>query len=109
MSLVQFLIIGLVILFLIKTTSDFKKKRISLYSFLFWLFLWAVIFITALAPQITEFIAKIVGIKRGTDVAVYFSILFIFFLLFKVISRLEVIDHEITKIVRRIALEDKEK
>jgi hypothetical protein len=106
MTLVQFLIAGLIILFLIKTLSDFKKKRISRSNFLFWFFLWLAILIVALMPQVTNFLAELIGVKRGTDVATYFSILIIFFILFKVLSRLEKINQEITEIVRHISTKE---
>jgi hypothetical protein len=106
MTLVQFLIAGLIILFFIKTLSDFNKKRISRSNFLFWFFLWLAILIVALMPQVTNFLAELIGVKRGTDVATYFSILIIFFILFKVLSRLEKINQEITEIVRHISTKE---
>jgi len=109
MTLIQFLIAGLIILFLIKTVSDFKKKRISSSNFLFWFFLWLIILITAFIPQVTNFLAELIGAKRGTDVATYFSILIIFFILFKILSRLERINQEITEIVRRITFKEQDK
>ena len=109
MSLVQFLIAGLITLFLIKTISDFKKKRIGRSNFLFWFFLWLIILIVAFIPQVTNFLAELIGVKRGTDVATYFSILIIFFILFKVLSRLEKTDQEITEIIRHITFKERDK
>ena len=109
MTLVQFLIAGLIILFLIKTVSDFKKKRISRSSFIFWFCLWLIILIVAFIPQVTNFLAGLIGVKRGTDVATYFSILIIFFILFKIISRLERINQEITEIIRHITFKRQDK
>lgn len=104
MVLVQFLIIILIILILIKTTANFKKNRISLPTFLFWLTLWLVILIIALLPQVTGFLAKFLGVKRGVDAIIYLSIISIFFILFRIVIRLEKMKQEITEIVRHLTL-----
>lgn len=104
MTLVQFLIIALSILVLYRTILGFKRKRVTPKTFIFWLGLWIAVIILAILPQITDFLSEILGVGRGVDVAVYFSILLIFFLLYKIIVRLEKIEHEITEIVRQIAL-----
>ena len=102
---VQFLAVILIILVLIKTIVDFKKNKITPSAFLFWLTLWLVILVVVVLPQVTVFLAMLLGIGRGMDVAVYFSILFIFFILFKIIARLEKMKQEITKIVQEDALQ----
>ena len=109
MTLIQFLAVGLVILILIKTIADFKKNKITLAYFLFWMGLWLVILIVAVLPQITGFFAKLLGVGRGVDVAIYFAIIFIFFILFEIITRLEKIKQEITEIVRHLALKNPKK
>lgn len=109
MTLVQFLAIGLVILILIKTISDFKKNKITFPIFLFWLGLWLIVIIVAALPRVTLPLAKLLGVGRGIDVTVYFSILFIFFILFKIITTLEKMKQEITEIVRHLSLKNSRK
>ena len=109
MMLVQFLAAGLIILIIVKTLADFKKNKINRRGFLFWLTLWLVMLVMVIQPQVTGFLAGFLGVGRGIDVAVYFSILLIFFILFKIIADLEKIRHEITEIVRHFALKDADK
>jgi hypothetical protein len=104
MHLVQFLFIVLAALFFYRAIANLKKKKITLKGFIFWACLWAIMIIVAISPGTTNFLSKILGIGRGVDVAVYFSILLIFFLIYKIGIRLEKIEHEITKIVRQDAL-----
>jgi len=104
MHLVQFLFIALAILFFLRTVANLKRKKITLKGFMFWAGLWMMIIIVAVLPGTTNFFSKILGIGRGVDVAVYFSILLIFFLIYKIGIRLEKIEHEITKIVRQDAI-----
>ncbi|MDD5145559.1 MAG: DUF2304 family protein [Candidatus Pacebacteria bacterium] len=107
MTLIQIIGAGFVILIIIKTASDFKKKKLNLPAFLFWTFIWTVILVVAFLPQVTNFFANLLGVGRGIDVAIYFSILIIFFILFQIISRLETMKREITEIVRHISLKEK--
>lgn len=106
MTPIQILVIGLVILLLIKTLVDFKRNKITSIVFLFWLTLWLIILIVAIFPQVIGFLEnRLLGAGRGIDAVVYFSILLIFFLLFKIIARLEKIKQEITEIVRENAFQ----
>lgn len=108
MLFVQILIIAFVALVIIRTVLGVKKGAVSLKRSLFWLGFWAIILIISLLPQVTIFLAKFLGINRGTDVAVYFSILFIFFIIFEIIIKLEKIEKNITVIVRNLALKNPE-
>lgn len=110
MTQLQLLVAFLVILPLIKTVADFKKNKITLSVFLFWLILWLVILMVTVLPQVTGFLEnRLVGAGRGIDAVIYLSILFIFFILFKIIVRLEKIKQEITEIVRHLALKNPKK
>ena len=106
MTLIQFLAVGLTLLLFFKTFSDFKKKKITPRAFIVWEGLWLAMAIIALLPQVTTPLAKISGLERGIDIVVYFSILFLFFFLFKIIAALGEINYKITQIVRRLALKN---
>ena len=108
MTFIQFLAVGLTLLLFSKTFSDFKKKRITPRAFIVWTGLWLAMTIIAVIPQVTAPLVKVSGVDRGIDVVVYFSILFIFFILFKIITALGEINYKITKIIRHLALKDSE-
>jgi small membrane protein len=107
MTLIQFLIISLAFLVLFRTAVNFKKNKITFKLFIFWLAIWGAVIIVAFLPQITNPLSRILGVGRGVDVAIYFAIVLIFFLLYKIMARLEKIDNEITKIVRERALKNR--
>jgi len=109
MVLLQFLIIILIIIILVKTADNFRKNKISLPTFLFWLALWLIILVVAFFPQLTGFLAELLGVRRGVDVIIYLSIISIFFILFRIIIRLEKIKQEITEIVRHLSLKEPRK
>lgn len=108
MTLIQILAIAFTVLILLKTASDFKKKRIEAKVFVFWTAIWLAVIIVAALPYVTAPLAKLMGVGRGIDVAVYFSVLFIFFIIFKIVSKLTKIDREISEIVQNLALKEKD-
>jgi len=109
MTLIQILAIFLASSILIKTIFDFKKNKITLPVFLLWVILWSAIIVVAVLPQVTVFLDKLLGKGRAFDAIIYFSIFFIFYILFKIVTRLEKIEANITTIIREIALRDKDK
>lgn len=82
----------------------YRQKRIGLFSFLLWLPLWSGVVVVILFPNISVTIARVLGIGRGADLAMYLGIVLIFYLLFRVAVRLERMEREITQIVRHLAL-----
>lgn len=110
MTLIQFSSVFLAVLMMIKTAADFKKNKVTLPVFLFWIILWLVIITVAVLPQVTGFLDKLLsGENRGLDAIVYFSIFFIFYIIFKIIAKLDRIEREITEIIRHLALKNPKK
>jgi len=107
MLFIQFLIIAFALFVISRIILTFKRGKISPKSLLFWLGLWLTIPVVFLLPQTTSYIAEILGFWRGADVAVYFSIILIFYLIFRIFVKFEKIDSNITTITREIALQDK--
>ena len=107
MNFIQFLIIALSLSVIIKVISSFKKRSISLRSLLFWVALWSAVLLVFLLPKTADYLAKMLGFWRGADVAVYFSVILIFYLIFRIFVKLEKIESDITAIVREIALKEK--
>jgi len=108
MVFIQLLIIVFAALVVLKIISSFQKKEISFKMLVFWLSLWLMILIVVLLPQTTALLAKMLGVWRGTDVMIYLSVVMIFYLLFRIFVKLEKIESNITVIVRKIALNNKE-
>lgn len=94
---------------LIKTIADFKKNKITLPVFLFWTILWSLIIVITALPQALGFVDKLFGEGRALDAITYFSIIFIFYILFKIAARIDSIESNITTIIREITLKNKDK
>ncbi len=100
----------LLVLFLVFAFSRVVLRRqegaISLGSFLFWAGVWLLAATGIIQPDFTTYIAKGIGIGRGADVVIYLSILIIFYLLFRTHIMIENLHHDITRIIRNLALKD---
>ncbi len=78
-------------------------------EFFIWLIFWLLVLTATFWPKLTDKLANFVGVGRGVDLMIYLSIIVLFFAVFKIIIKLKQIDRNITKIVREVALKDKEK
>lgn len=104
LSLAQIFLLSLAVLVTLVVIARYRQRRIGTRSLLLWLLLWSVAAFVILFPDTTVEVAQLLGIGRGTDLVLYLSVIFIFYLLFRVIVRFERIDREITLIVRTLAL-----
>ena len=86
-----------------------KRGTLKILGFLFWItvFLGAIIFI--IDPGLTGRLAKLLGIGRGADVVIYFSIALLFYLLFRIYIYIEDLKHEITELISQLALKEDKK
>ena len=81
-----------------------KDGALSLKNFIFWAGLFVVALIGVIQPELTTFVAQELGINRGSDVVVYASILLMFYLIFRTNVLLENLRHDLTELVRKLAL-----
>lgn len=104
---------GVIILFVLFALSRlilrFKDSSISVFELIAWGVFWAIVVVITLVPQITNYLANLVGVGRGVDVVVYISIILLFYGFFRMSVKLENIESDITKLVRKEALKKKTK
>ena len=86
----------------------YMRLRSGLFDIiLIGLFFVAGIFFT-LFPETTNDIAHFVGVSKGANLLLYSAILFLFFLILKLYSRLRKIEQKFTEFVRNKSLEEAE-
>ncbi len=81
-----------------------RKSEISKGEFAFWSLLWIVIIIISVIPRTTNFLAQIVGIGRGADLALVIAVILLFYLNFRLYVKISNTEQEITRLVRELAL-----
>lgn len=81
-----------------------NEKLLSVRGLIFWILCWVTVIVVVLRPDFASTVAHTFGIGRGADFFVYISIALIFLLLFRLHIKIESINRDITKIVRKDAL-----
>lgn len=81
-----------------------KEGGITFGAFLFWSGLWILATFSVLNPEFTTYLAKLIGIGRGTDVVIYASIVLVFYLIFRTNVMIENLRHEISKLTSEITI-----
>lgn len=109
MALIQIIFIVFLFFALSRVILRFRGGQIRINEFLF----WSAVFITAIfgvfVPEEFSRFARVLGIGRGVDLIIYVSIVILFYLVFRLYVLLEGVRHEITELVRKIALENNPK
>jgi hypothetical protein len=72
----------------------------------FWILFWLFAVGAVLWPNSTTIIANKFGIGRGTDFVLYVSMALIFYLLFKMNVKIESVGRDITRVVRKKAIDE---
>jgi hypothetical protein len=109
--MVQKIIALIVIIFFIARLFWQKKKdEVNNAEFVFWIFFWvlaaaAIIFI----KSIDRFVAGLGFSATGINVLFYIAVVLLFYIIFRLRLRIEKIERNITKIVREVALKEKDR
>jgi hypothetical protein len=108
-TLVQVAIIIFAIFAWSRAMLRMRDKHISLGEFSFWSLIWIAVIFVALFPFVITRISWALGIERGVDLAIYVSIILLFYLMFRLYVGLDNQNKEITKLVREISIKDVKK
>ncbi|MBI4215209.1 MAG: DUF2304 domain-containing protein [Parcubacteria group bacterium] len=109
MTLFQWFALFIILLVLIKILTKYRHKELPLQWLLFWLLLWGAAIVLIVLPETSSFLARYFGIGRGVDLIIYGALGLIFYILFRLVIRIEKMERNITEIVRYIALTNEDK
>ncbi len=108
MLVIQIILVVFIVFAVSRAVLKLREKKLTMKWFLVWLFFWAAVTVVILRPNVASRLASLVGVTRGVDLLVYLSILALFYIAFRILVKIEHIEQEITKVVREIALRNKE-
>lgn len=108
MTLIQIFLVVFFALAIVKVIGRYRAKDITARGALFWLLFWIAGAIIVILPNFTFYFANLVGVRRGADLVVYIALAILFFLLFGLMSKIERLNKEMTRLVRKIALRQTE-
>lgn len=104
---------GIVVLFAVvalwRIVARYRREEIGRLELVTWSGFWVVVAIAAQFRRTADRIAQFLGVERGVDLFVYLSLFVVFFMLFKMAVRQRRQEREITKIVRKVALDETDK
>ncbi len=103
--LIQYLLVLIFFYGLSRSIVKFNKKELSKTNLTVWIILWLVGIVVVLIPDITFSIARVFGVGRGADLVIYISLAILFLVVFRLVTKTEKLERDITKLSRNIALE----
>ena len=101
---IQIVLLIFILFALSRVLMRMREKVVSTQTAFFWIAIWVAALIGILLPKTTTKVAEFFGVGRGVDVIVYISLALLFYLVFRIYVMIEDLRHEITEIVRHIAL-----
>ncbi len=90
----------------------FKKKEMRRIELFFWFIIWILVLVALYIPErFIQDVSQAFGIQRGMDFLIYISIIFLFYMVFRIYAKMDRIEQNLTQIVRNDAInkEDKKK
>ncbi|MFH1111512.1 MAG: DUF2304 family protein [Patescibacteria group bacterium] len=108
MSAIQILILLFALFMWWRIYLRFKSNELTLREFVEWFILWFAVALLTIVPDTSSYLASILGVGRGVDLIVYLALLVIFYLNFRIFMRLEKNERQLAKVVRVIALKEKQ-
>ena len=109
LSLTQIFLAFFLLFALSRVFLRLRSSELSIIGFIFWSGIFGLAAIVVLFPGLTSGLARALGIGRGSDVVLYISIILLFYLVFRLYIYIEDLRHDITKIVKKIALKENDK
>lgn len=108
MSIIQVLIIVFALFAITRTVLQFKRGVVTRSWLFFWILFWLAAGVVAVLPQTADAVARLVGVGRGADAVIYASLIAIFYLIFRLYVKIEQVEGEITRLVRKLSMDDLE-
>lgn len=103
---IQYILLAILFFAISRVYLRVRDGSISFTAFVFWMGLFFTIGATVIDPLYTTYLAKQLGIGRGVDILIYVSVIVLFYLVFRTNIMLENLRHELTRLVREIALQN---
>lgn len=101
----QIIALIIILFFILRLFWQKQKNLISKNEFIFWVLFWLLSMgLVFSLKKIDQFVANLGFSSSGINVLFYLSIVFLFYIIFRLRLRMEKIERNITKIVREIAL-----
>jgi hypothetical protein len=108
MNAIQIVLICFAFFAMSRVVLRYRRGGMRMLQLALWMLFWVGVVVVAVHPDTTGLFARWLGVGRGVDIAMYLSILMIFYLLFRSFAKIEDLDRQLTRVVRADALREME-
>src|SRR3990167_5791873 len=105
---IQWIIIVFILFAIFKAWRAYAGGGLDRRKLLWWTVFWLAAAVVILLPQTATLLANILGVGRGVDLALYISVVVLFYVLFTMSRRVDRLEKSLTDLVREIALKNAE-
>ena len=98
--------IGVVLFILPDIYSSYKKKNLTTFGALLWLFFWLVGLVIIWFPELIGLIGEFMGVERSIDALVYIGIVYLLYASLRQKISINELSKEITLLSRKLALKE---
>jgi small membrane protein len=109
MSAIQIVLVAFAVFAFSRAVIGLRRGTLTVAPFVLWSLFWAAVVVVALRPETTAAVARVFGVGRGADLAIYLALMLVFFLLFRLFAKIEDLERQLTQFVRAQALKDLDK
>lgn len=82
----------------------YLKQKQSLITVILWTVLWLFVILFSIFPTASERFASLFGITRGLDFIIIAVFLVLFYIIFGLFNKIDILHDEINKIVKEVAI-----
>jgi len=104
----QIIISLFVLIVSLRLIKRYKNNQLKTSEFFSWLFIWLAVLVVFWLPESTSYLAAVLGVGRGADLAVYLAVILLFYLIFRLYLKIDNQQKQITKIIRHLAIKEEE-
>lgn len=108
-GIAHIILIAFVLFAISRLLLRLRDKEIKLLEFITWLLVWLGVLLIVFIPRIMTYIERIIGVKTGTEFFISVALVLLFYLLFRIYVQTEKIEQNLTKVVRKIAIDEHKK
>ncbi len=101
----QIFVLAFAIFALSRVILRLREGQISQIETAFWFIIWTGISSLVFFPKPAIFISELLGIGRAADMMVYFAIILLFYMIFRIYVKTVTMDQRMTQLVREIAIQ----
>lgn len=105
-SIIRWILIFLSVVVMSDRFIRFFKRETgqTLFKLFSTLAIWGVVLIISVFPDFAYFISGKLGMGKNLNTLIFFGFVIVFMILFKILSLIEKLEKEITKIIREMAI-----